>query len=234
MRVIGAGFGRTGTNSLKLALEKLGFGPCHHMIEVIQNPAEVDTWVRAARGEKVDWNTFMAKWGSAVDFPSSLYYRELMEAFPDGKVVLSVRSADSWYQSMSETIIPMLTRWPNRMVMPFIPRLGSPGKVMRETKMRGLILDPFYSDPAAVKKAFNDHIEEVKRVVPPEKLLVFEAKDGWEPLCKFLGVPVPNEPFPRVNDTAEFKKRVVMATVLSWVILLVCVSAVLSLISFLL
>jgi hypothetical protein len=228
MRVIGAGFGRTGTASTKRALEILGFGPCHHMEEVIKHPDEVDTWVRAARGEKVDWKAFMSKWGSAVDFPSSLYYRELMEAFPDGKVVLNVRSVDSWYQSMSETIVPMLTRWPNRMITPWLPYISSPGRVMRETKLRETVLDRFHSDPAAVKKVFTDHIEDVKRAVPAEKLLVFEAKDGWEPLCKFLGVPVPEVPFPRVNDTAEFKRRVVAATVISWVILLFGVSLALT------
>jgi len=222
--VIGAGFGRTGTASTKRALEILGFGPCHHMEEVIKHPEEVDTWVRAARGEKVDWKTFMSRWGSSVDFPSAIYYRELMEAFPHGKVVLNVRSADSWYQSMSETIVPMLTRWPNRMITPWLPRISAPGRVMHDTKFRALVLEQFYANPEGVKKVFNDHIEEVKRVVPPEKLLVFEAKDGWEPLCKFLGVPVPSEPFPRVNDTAEFKRRVVGATVVSWVVLLLGVS----------
>src|SRR5262245_46037348 len=102
MRVIGAGFGLTGTSTHKLGLEMLGFGPCHHMVEVLKHPHEMPTWERAARGEAIDWKTFMRPWGSSCDFPSSLYYRELMDAFPDSKVILSTRDPASWYASMSE------------------------------------------------------------------------------------------------------------------------------------
>lgn len=233
MRVIGAGFGRTGTASLKRALETLGFGPCHHMEEVIKNPAEVATWERAGRGEKIDWKTFMAKWGSSVDFPSALYYRELMAAFPDALVVLSVRDAGSWYTSMSETIVPMFNRFPNRLVMPYLPFLGSPIRTMGSTQIKKDLIDRF-AERDHVIKMFEDHIVEVKRVVPADKLLVFEAKQGWEPLCKFLGVPVPSEPFPRVNDTAEFKRRVVAATVISWLVLLAPISIALSILGWVL
>lgn len=219
MRVIGAGFGRTGTASLKRALELLGFGPCHHMEEVVKSPADVPTWERASRGEKIDWKTFMSPWGSACDFPSSLYYRELVEAFPEGKVVLTVRDSGAWYASMRETIVPMFNRFPNSVVLPWLPFLGAPRRAMGATRLHDEVIARF-ADEAAVRKRFEDHIEEVKRVVPAERLLVFEVKDGWEPLCTFLGVPVPSEPFPRVNDTAEFKKRVVAATVISWIVLL--------------
>lgn len=233
MRVIGAGFGRTGTASLKRALETLGFGPCHHMEEVIKDPSQVPTWERAARGERIDWKTFMAPWGSAVDFPASLYYRELMDVYPDAKVILTVRSAESWYLSMQETIVPMLTRFPNRIVTPYLPYISGPGRVMGPTSIRRDVLNRF-SDRAHVLKVFTDHIEEVKRVVPAEKLLVFEAKEGWGPLCKFLGVPVPETDFPRVNDTAEFKRRVVIATVISWLILLIPISIALAVLALLL
>jgi hypothetical protein len=218
--VIGAGWGRTGTASLKRALEQLGFGPCHHMEEVIKHPKDVPTWERAARGETIDWKTFMQPWGACVDFPSAMYWKELMAAFPDAKVVLSVRSPESWYASMAETIVPMMTRFPNRVVMPYLPMLGAPARAMGKSPMRARILDRFHADRAHVLKEFQDHIDEVKRTVPPERLLVHEAKDGWGPLCAFLGVPVPEVPYPRVNDTAEFKRRVVAATVISWLLLL--------------
>jgi hypothetical protein len=226
MRVIGAGFGRTGTSSLKLALERLGFGPCHHMQEVIKHPAEVPTWVRAAQGEAIDWETFMSPWGSSCDFPSSLYYRELMAAFPDAKVILTVRDASSWYASMSETIVPMYERFPNRVVLPHLPIISSPRRVMDGTRAQVEIIERF-REREHVLQLFEDHTAEVKRVVPAERLLVFEAKQGWEPLCKFLDVPVPSEPFPRVNDTAEFKRRVTVGTVISWIVLLLPIALVL-------
>jgi hypothetical protein len=233
MRVIGAGYGRTGTSSLKRALETLGYGPCHHMEEVIKRPAELGTWQRAAAGEKIDWKTALGGYGSACDFPAALYYRELMDAFPDGKVVLTVRDSASWYASMRETIIPMFNRFPNRLVLPHMPFLGAPRRAMDATRVKRDVIDRF-DDEAHVRKVFDDHIEAVKRTVPPERLLVFAVKDGWEPLCAFLGVPVPNEPFPRVNDTAEFKKRVVAATVISWLVLLAPLSIALSIVGLLL
>lgn len=233
LRVIGAGWGRTGTASLKRALETLGFGPCHHMEEVVKHPAEVPTWERAARGDRIDWKTFMEPWGASVDFPSAMYYRELMAAFPDAKVVLSVRDPESWYASMSETIVPIMTRFPNRIVMPHVPMLGAPARAMQGSVMHQKVIARFWSDRAGVLEAFRAHIEEVKRVVPAEKLLVFEAKEGWEPLCAFLEVPVPATPYPRVNDTAEFKKRVIGATVISWLVLLTPVGLLLALLALL-
>jgi hypothetical protein len=218
-RVIGAGFGRTGTASLKRALETIGFGPCHHMEEVIKNPSEVPTWEAAARGEKIDWGTFFEGWGSCVDFPSAMYYRELMDAFPEAKVVLTVRDPEAWYASMRETIVPMMNRFPNRYVIPHLPYLSAPARSVGNTPMRREVIDRF-AEREHVLKIFTDHIEEVKRVVPAERLLVFEAKQGYGPLCEFLGVPVPATPFPRVNDTAEFRRRVTVATVVSWAALL--------------
>jgi hypothetical protein len=220
MRVIGAGYGRTGTSSLKRGLEMLGFGPCHHMEEVVKHPSEVPTWARAARGEAIDWQTFMRPWGSACDFPSALYYRELMQAFPDAKVILSVRDPGSWYASMRETIVPMFKRFPNRIVWPHLPIFGAPFRSMAGTSIHTEVIERF-GEREHVIEMFEQHIAEVKRVVPAERLLVFEAKQGWAPLCEFLGVPVPSEPYPRVNDTREFKRRVLAATVISWIVLLV-------------
>lgn len=233
MRVIGAGYGRTGTMSLKQGLETLGFGPCHHMQEVIKHPAEGPTWARAARGEVIDWKTFMSPWGSACDFPSSLYYRELMDAFPDAKVILSVRDPDSWYASMSETIVPMFERFPNRVVLPHLPILGAPYRSMAGTRVQREIIERF-GEREHVISMYEQHIAEVERSVPPERLLVFEAKQGWAPLCEFLGVPVPSEPYPRVNDTAAFKRRVVVATVISWIVLLVPLALALGLLAWIL
>jgi hypothetical protein len=233
MRVIGAGFGRTGTSSLKRALERLGFGPCHHMEEVVKHPGELSTWVRAGRGEPIDWKAFMSPWGSSCDFPSSLYYRELMEAFPDAKVVLTVRDPGAWYTSMSETIVPMMRSFPNRLVMPHVPILAAPFRSMEGTHIRREIIDRF-GDREHVIRVFEQHIAEVKRTVPAERLLVFEVKEGWAPLCEFLGVPVPSEPFPRVNDTAAFKRRTVVAQAISWLVLLLPIALLLALLRWIL
>jgi hypothetical protein len=146
-----------------------------------------------------------------------------MDAFPEGKVVLTVRDSASWYASMRETIVPMFNRFPNRYILRHLPFLGAPRKAMDATSIKREVIDRF-EDEAHVRKVFDAHIEDVKRVVPADRLLVFAVKDGWEPLCTFLGVPVPEESFPRVNDTAEFKKRVVAATVISWILLLAPIS----------
>jgi hypothetical protein len=217
--VIGAGFGRTGTASLKLALEMIGFGPCHHMEEVIKHPAEVKTWVAAARGEKVDWRTFLEGWGATVDFPSALYYRGLMEAFPGAKVILTVRDPASWYASVSQTIVPAMTRFPNRLVAHFLPFIGAPARSMNKTWIYHEVIQRF-AEREHVLRVFTDHIEEVRRVVPAERLLVYQVSQGWGPLCAFLGVPVPDAPFPRVNDAADFKRAVLAITAVCWLVLL--------------
>ena len=231
-RVIGAGWGRTGTASLKRALEQLGFGPCHHMEEVINGPEDVPTWVAAARGAKVDWATFMRGWGATCDFPSALYYGELAAAFPEAKVVLTVRDAEGWYESMRTTIVPSMKRFPNRFIVKHLPRVGAPAQVMNPSPLKARVMDRF-EDKAAIVAEFEAHNEEVKRVIPPERLLVFDVKQGWEPLCKFLGVPVPEGPFPRVNDAKQFQGYTKRATIVSWAILLLAVGAVLGLLRWL-
>jgi hypothetical protein len=195
LKVIGAGFGRTGTRSLKEALEMLGFGPCHHMMEVFLHPEQVPFWDRAAQDEKVDWNDVFATYSSACDWPSCSYYRELAEVYPDAKVILSLRDAKSWYKSVSSTIMPAMQKNHGR-----LPGVFGPLKIGQKT-----FNDDF--SEANMIAVYERHNEEVKRVIPKDRLLVFEAKDGWAPLCKFLGVPVPSEPYPSMNSTEEFQAR---------------------------
>jgi hypothetical protein len=219
-RVIGAGWGRTGTASLKQALEQLGFGPCHHMVEVIATPKDVPTWVSAARGTKIEWPTFLRGWGAICDFPGALYYRELAEAFPEAKVVLTVRDAEGWYESMRTTIVDSLTRFPNRFIVKHLPYIGAPARVMNPSPLKAKVMDRFADKPAIIAQ-FEAHTEEVKRVIPPERLLAFDVKQGWGPLCAFLGVPVPDGPFPRVNDAKQFQSYTKRATIVSWALLLI-------------
>jgi hypothetical protein len=232
-RVIGAGWGRTGTNSLKLALEKLGFGPCHHMEEVIKYPPDVPTWAAATRGGKVDWKTFLRGWGATCDFPSALFYRELAETFPDAKVVLTVRDPDSWYESMRTTIVDALRRFPNRFIVKHLPYVGAPARVMGGSPLKSKLIDRFDDKPAIIAQ-FTAHTEEVKRVISSERLLVYEVKQGWAPLCAFLGVPVPDGDFPRVNDAKQFQSLTKRATIVSWVLLLLPIAALAGLLRWLL
>ncbi len=217
-RVIGAGFGRTGTSSLKRALEILGFGPCHHMEEVVFHPAEVPTWEAAARGQPVDWRTFLRGWGSTADFPSAFYWRELATAFPEAKVVLTVRDPEAWYDSFRDTIHALVTPFPNRLVAPWLPFVSGPFRVSG-ARMLDRLFHGRFADRAFATQVFRDHTAEVVRSIPSERLLVLEIKDGWGPLCSFLGVPVPDVAFPRVNDTRAFQRRTTVVTALSWALL---------------
>jgi len=198
LQVIGAGLGRTGTFTLKAALEELGFGPCHHMVEVFANPAQMGFWRRAAVGETVDWEEVFAGYGSSVDWPSSHFYGALAERYPQAKVVLSKRDPERWYESMAETILKVMQAGlanadPNR------PEDSRFAEIIVAEKTFG---GDFSRDN--VIAAFERHNAEVVRTIPPERLLVFEAAQGWEPLCAFLGVPAPATPFPRTNSREEF------------------------------
>jgi hypothetical protein len=201
MKVIGAGFGRTGTFSTKVALEHLGFGPCYHMVEVFEHPEHVAFWQAAADGQPIDWNDLFGNYKAAVDWPACAFYDQLMEVYPEAKVLLTVRDPDSWHRSVMNTIGPGNndeTDDPQRLAH---RKMGQ--SVIWQGTFDGRVEEKEYAI-----SVFNRHIEEVKRRVPAERLLVFDVKEGWEPLCRFLGVPVPeNVPFPRLNDTASFQRE---------------------------
>ena len=202
IKVIGAGFGRTGTLSLKGALELLGFDPCYHMVEVMERPTHSDAWFRTSQSGKVDWSVFDG-FASVVDWPAARYWRDLIERYPSAKVVLTLRDPDSWYKSVSDTIHVRLTS-----VLP----ADAPESDRRHRAMATKIVltDTFggrFSDKEHAIEVFERHNAAVRESVDPSRLLVFRVKDGWEPLCRFLDRPIPNEPFPRLNDTAEFHAR---------------------------
>ena len=196
LSVISAGFGRTGTMSLKLALEELGLGPCHHMIEVIHNgEAQVPLWNAALAG-KPDYAAIYDGYKSAVDWPTAAFWQELADAYPEAKIILSSRSAESWYASISETILA--TVW--------APETWPPQAVEWFTMVTKVLERSFGDarDKDDLIATFHAHEANVKATVPPERLLVHSAKDGWGPLCAFLEVPVPLTPYPRTNSKEEF------------------------------
>lgn len=204
LEVIGAGLGRTGTFTLKTALEILGFGPCHHMIEVLANPGQVPLWNRATDGEAVDWEEVFTGYRAMVDWPGCHFYAELADRYPDAKVILSKRDPERWYESMSETILKSMQQ------MGF--RAGEPVPPDHPMRFAGLLIAErtFGHDygRANVIAAFERHAAAVRSKIAPGRLLEFEAADGWEPLCAFLGVGVPESPFPRTNSREEFWQHV--------------------------
>lgn len=224
MKVIGAGFGRTGTLSLQSALELLGFKKCYHMAEVFQHPEHVPIWQDAADGKPVQWDQLFQGYEATVDWPGCTFYRELMQLYPDAKVLLSVRDFERWYISASETIYPITQQFPTRLVGPLIPRMGRQIRMVNTLVWQNTFKGRF-QERGYAREVFEAHIAEVKRVVPPERLLVYDVRQGWEPLCRFLNVPVPQGVnFPHLNDSEAFKRRIRAVQAFSYFCLLVALS----------
>lgn len=201
MQIIGAGFGRTGTLSMKAALEQLGFGPCYHMVEVFDKPEHVALWQAAAEGASIDWSKIFASYNATVDWPGCTFYAPLMEAYPQARVILNVRDPERWYKSVSNTIYQAGKAI--RGDAEPTPHMQAFGRMI-ETLIWGGTFGGRFEAKAHAIEVFERHIAEVKERVPRERLLVFDVKEGWEPLCRFLGVETPETPFPRLNDTASF------------------------------
>jgi hypothetical protein len=214
VKVIGAGFGRTGTMSLKAALERLGANPCFHMIDIIRDPSNLHYWQAAAEGEKVDWTEALAGWEGSVDWPGCTFYKEHMETWPDAPVLLSVRDPESWYKSVANSIHAAKEMAMRGELEP--PEENPPSPEVMQM-INGLIWNGTFHGRFEEKdyalKVFNDHIEEVKRTVPPERLVVYEIKQGWGPLAEMMGVDVPDEEFPHLNDTESFRQMFGMPAV---------------------
>jgi len=199
VKVVGAGFGRTGTLSLKSALEKLGCGPCYHMMEVFPRPEHVAMWHRLAFENLMDWDLLFRDFQATVDWPAARWWREIAAHYPEAKVLLSVRDPESWYKSMVDTIFQPM-KWPVPEGVPEIVRLQN------EMVRKAILTETFdnrFEDKAHAIEIFTRHTQEVRDTIDPARLLVFDVKEGWAPLCRFLQVPIPDEPFPRLNDTAS-------------------------------
>lgn len=202
LKIIGAGFGRTGTLSLKTALEVLGFGKCYHMLEVGKHPQHVDLWANAHRGQAVDWDVLFEGYQSAVDWPSCNLWREQASHYPEAKILLSIRDPERWYDSVMNTIYPSSSS----LVNSEDPKLQKFGRWSMEIIWQRLF-DDRMKDKDHVIDVFNRHNQAVIDEVPPERLLVFEARQGWPSLCEFLEVDVPTTDYPRVNSTEQFQSR---------------------------
>ena len=197
LKVVGAGVGRTGTLSLKAALEQLLGGTCHHMVEVFAHADEqFPVWTAAIDGEQVDWHALLGGYTAQVDWPGASFWPELSDAFPDALVLLSVRDPGEWYQSAANTIFSGL-------------RGGANGDPWMASMLR--LLDARFStaldDRGAMIEAFERHNDRVRSTIPADRLLEWTPSEGWGPICERLGVRVPDEPFPVSNTTEEFRAR---------------------------
>jgi hypothetical protein len=199
LRIIGAGFGRTGTVSLQRALEELGVAPCYHMFEIAKHPEHAAAWLAASRGDRIDWRRLLMGYAGAVDWPACVLWRELLAEFPDARVILTVRDAASWYASFCETILPRVVNLPpiQSLSMHALYDVG------REVILRRTFAGRA-GEAADAISVYEAHNAEVVAELKGPRLLVYDVAEGWPPLCAFLGVPVPATPFPRVNARAEF------------------------------
>jgi Sulfotransferase domain len=206
IKVIGAGLGRTGTSSLKSALEELGFFRCYHMVDVLAHLAHARIWNAAARREPVDWDALFQGYQATVDWPSCSFYEDLMRHYPEAKVILTVRDPESWHESARQTIYHARLVFPRWLPLP--PHMREYLRMLDMLIWNGMFKGRFEDKVHAID-VFNRHNEQVRRVVPAERLLVYDIKEGWAPLCAFLGVPVPDgKLFPKLNDARGFRTQI--------------------------
>jgi hypothetical protein len=203
LEIIGPGFGRTGTSSLKTALEHLGHGPAHHMFEVRDTPGQVAHWQALARREQPEWNTVFAGYRSQCDWPGARFWRELAAFYPDAKIALTVRDPDEWYDSFAATILRLM-KSRESIEDPHLRGLVEMGKVLIETD----VFDGRVDDRDYAIARFKAHNAEVQAAFPSSRLLTFDVREGWEePLCNFLGCDVPAISFPRLNSSKQFTEQ---------------------------
>jgi len=199
LQVIGAGLGRTGTTSLKTALEQLLGGPCYHMVEVARRPYDPTVWADAYEGTTTDWETFFTGFTATVDWPSAPLWAELATVFPDAVIVLSVRDPDSWWASVSRTIFPAMA------AAYFVPDANNDDWTRMGRAMMAAFTDG-WRDEATAKAAFSSYNDSVRATAPAGRLVQWQPGDGWGPLCAALGVDVPDRPFPHVNNTSDTRR----------------------------
>jgi hypothetical protein len=219
MKLIGAGLPRTGTLSQKIALEMLGLRPCYHMVNVLGDLDETERW-RQALNKELSLDEIFEGFQATVDWPGSFFYKELVDVYPDAKVLLSVREGDSWAQSMRDTIWGVLygdifIRHMSNAWSDIEPKWGSYMSLMDAMWKRSGLMEDENTTMKWMSAAMDRYHEEVQRTVPQERLLVWSVGDGWEPLCEFLELPVPDAPFPHVNDSKQFGERIVDGALLA-------------------
>ena len=213
IKIIGAGLPRTGTNTLKQSLEQLGHKHVYHVKELLVNPEKLHYWKTLDETGDTDWDALYEGYDGTVDFPGYPWYKEHMKKYPDAKVIMTVRDFESWYKSVDSTVFRAGPQTP-------FEKLKMIGKLLSSARARNVVkcikwfkkvffaeqMQGRFGDKEFAKKFWEDHIADVKAFVPEDKLLVYDVRDGWGPLCKFLGVEEPSEPLPHLNKKENFKK----------------------------
>jgi Sulfotransferase domain len=192
IKVLGAGFGRTGTDSMREALNLLGFGPCHHMREVNTSEKQKRLWRALVQGAPPDWERLLSGYASCLDWPTAYYWRELMQAYPKATVILTYRTPESWWESFERTVLAAI-------------QTSTEPESLGVALIAKTVFDGRPHDRAHAIGKYQENVRAVKATVPPERLLVHNLGDGWEPLCARLGVPVPDAPYPKRNTADEFR-----------------------------
>ncbi len=198
MQLIGAAFPRTGTMSIKHAIEMLGVGPCYHMHELFLHPEHIPLWMQARQTSTFDWTRVMAGYQASLDTPACLYWRELADYFPQAKVLLTVRDPSSWYDSIAATIHPIVYR-PESAAN---HALAMVKELFFESYLQGQFLDK-----KATMQRYTDYCNEVRQYIDPARLVEYSVAQGWPALCEIFQQPVPNQDFPRSNSRADFRER---------------------------
>jgi len=200
VKLIGAGLGRTGTASLKKALEILLDGPCYHMLEVMDRPQDVAVWRAALNGRQPDWSDFLKDYRASVDWPGTPFWQPLAQAFPEAPILLSTReNAQVWWQSASRTVFAAGH-------LPAAQGSARAERLAMLKEMWSLTLTPDWDQPQAAMQAYEAHNQSVRQLAPAHRLFEWQPGQGWEPLCRALGLPVPGQPFPHLNTTDDFRR----------------------------
>ncbi|RYH09109.1 sulfotransferase family protein [Tropicimonas sp. IMCC6043] len=188
LEVIGAGYGRTGTDSMREALNILGFGPCHHMFEVTNNPVMKSRWRTFMTDGVADWDALFEGYRSCVDWPAVHYWRDLLARYPDARVILTERDAEGWWKSFESTLLKYVQTTEDHESVGY--------RIMQKAFGNRV------GDRDHMIAAYRAHVADVIDKVPEDRLLTHHPGDGWEPLCAFLGVDIPDEPYPFRNTTS--------------------------------
>ena len=224
LKIIGVGFGRTGTLSMQYALNELGY-PCYHMKEVVKktNQKHLDFWIKvseSSEGSQHNWDEVFNNYTATVDYPASCVWQELVKAYPEAKVILTLhpRGPEAWYQSTTDTIYGMAKMWEGKVLAFFIPPIKKMTRLTSNLIWRNFLKGTMDNKQDAINR-YNEHIEEIKSQIPADKLLIFSVDQGWNQLCEFLEKEVPKTQFPNVNDKAEMKKQIKVMSALAKIII---------------